>query len=138
MIVTQQIEVHSEGEYHSFNITDEVRQVVVSSGIQQGSVLVFYKHTSGTVVIVEHEAGMLVDLETLLEQITPTGFDYKHHLRGYDQNGAAHLRTALFGVSVSVPVQHGEMLLGTYQEIIVIDFDRVAKTRTIVVQVTGE
>ena len=138
MVVTEKIVINSEGEYHSFNITDQVREVVRASGVTDGSVLVFYQHTSGSVVIVEHEAGMLVDMENLLQQITPTEHDYIHHLRGYDKNGAEHLRTALFGVSVTIPVIDGQLGLGTFQEIIVIDFDRVGKQRTVVVQVSGE
>lgn len=138
MIRTEEITLLSEGGFHAFNITDQVRDVVQRSGIGEGSALVFYRHTSGAVVIIEHEAGILVDLEDVLEKLIPVGADYTHHRRGYDLNGAAHVRTAFLGVSVTVPVAQADLLLGTYQEIIVIDMDPERKTRSVVIQVTGE
>lgn len=137
-IHTQNINLISEGGFFSLNITDQVRSILKDTAVQEGTVLVFYRHTTGAVLLVEHEAGMLVDLEDVLEKITPSAHDYKHHLRGYDSNGAAHLRTALLNVSVTIPVVSGDLLLGEYQEIIVIDFDPGEKKRTTVVQVMGE
>ena len=138
MVYSEKITLMSEGKFHAFNITDQVKQIVTSSGIKEGQALVFYQHTSGSVIIVEHEAGMLVDLEELLDRVTPVDFDYKHHLRGYDQNGAAHLRTGLLGVSVTIPIIKGELCLGMYQEVLVIDFDRVENERSVIIQVNGE
>ena len=80
MIYSEKITLMSEGKFHAFNITDQVKQIVTSSGIKEVQALVFYQHTSGSVIIVEHEAGMLVDLEELLDRVTPVDFDYKHHL----------------------------------------------------------
>lgn len=138
MIHTQEISLFSEGDFHAVNITDRVREVVASSGIEEGKALVFYRHTTGAVMIVEHEAGNLVDLEDALEALVPATADYKHHLRGYDNNGAAHVRTALLNVSVTIPIQGGDLLLGTYQEILVIDMDPGHKTRNIIIQVSGQ
>lgn len=138
MIHTESLSLVSEGGFFSLNITDQVRSILQDAAIQEGTVLVFYRHTTGAVLLVEHEAGMLVDLEDVLEKITPAAYDYKHHLRGFDANGAAHIRTALLSVSATVPVVSGDLLLGEYQEIIVIDFDPGEKTRTVIVQVTGE
>lgn len=138
MIHTKELSLISEGSFFSLNITDQVRSVVKEADIQEGAVLVFYRHTTGAVLLVEHEVGMLVDLEDVLERIAPIAYDYQHHLRGYDANGAAHVRTALLSVSATIPVLSGDLLLGEYQEIIVIDFDPGEKTRTVVVQVTGE
>lgn len=138
MIHTESLSLVSEGGFFSLNITNQVRSILQDAAIQEGTVLVFYRHTTGAVLLVEHEAGMLVDLEDVLEKITPAAYDYKHHLRGFDANGAAHIRTALLSVSATVPVVSGDLLLGEYQEIIVIDFDPGEKTRTVIVQVTGE
>jgi len=137
MIHTEQLSLISEGSFFSLNITDQVKAILEGTAIQQGSVLVFYRHTTGAILLVEHEAGMLVDLQDVLEKITPSAYEYKHHLRGYDSNGAAHVRTAMLNVSLTVPVLDGQLLLGEYQEIIVIDFDPGEKVRTVVVQVTG-
>ena len=137
MIHTEQLSLVSEGSFFSLNITDQVKAILEGTAIQQGSVLVFYRHTTGAILLVEHEAGMLVDLQDVLEKITPSAYEYKHHLRGYDSNGAAHVRTAMLNVSLTVPVLDGQLLLGEYQDIIVIDFDPGEKVRTVVVQVTG-
>lgn len=138
MIHTEKFSFVSEGSFFSLNITGHVRSIVKDTAVQEGSVLVFYQHTTGAVILVEHEAGMLVDFEDILEKITPTGTDYRHHLRGFDANGAAHIRTAMLSVSETIPIFNGDLLLGAYQEIIVIDFDLGEKTRNVIVQVTGE
>lgn len=138
MVHRQELTLASGGDFHTFNITDQVRDVVAQSGIRDGSALIFYRHTTGAVMIVEHEAGILVDLEDVLEKIAPVVADYKHHLRGHDNNGAAHVRTALLSVSTTVPVVDGDLLLGSYQEILVIDMDPGEKTRKVLVQVMGE
>jgi secondary thiamine-phosphate synthase enzyme len=88
--------------------------------------------------VIEHEAGVIVDLEDALERITPESADYRHHLRGYDRNGAAHVRTGLLNASATVPVLGNDMLLGTYQELVVVDMDPERKTREFVVTVVGE
>lgn len=138
MIHTEILSLVSEGSFFSLNITEQIRSILKDAAIQQGTVLVFYRHTTGAILLVEHEAGMLVDLEDVLEKITPSDHDYKHHLRGFDANGAAHVRTALLSVSATIPVVNGDLLLGEYQEIIAIDFDPGEKMRTVVVQVMGE
>ena len=140
MIVTETIELESEGNFHTMNVTEKVRDVVNRSGVRQGSALVFYRHTTGAVLAVEHEVGLLADLEELFDRLAPIDADWKHHRRGYDANGGAHIRTAFLNPSITVPVVDGELLLGTYQEILIADFDPIEETRTrkLVVQVAGE
>jgi secondary thiamine-phosphate synthase enzyme len=138
MILTKRLPVLSEGGFFAVNITERVREVVRESTIAQGSALVYYCHTTGTVLLIEHEAGILVDLVDMLQGIIPYVADYKHHLRGYDTNGAAHIRAALLGVSVTIPIVDGDLLMGTYQEVLMIDMDPGRKERTVVVQVMGE
>lgn len=139
-ILIETLDLPSRGDFYAMNVTERVRAVVTRSGIRQGHALVYYQHTSGTVLIIEHEAGILVDLQDVLDAITPPDRDYTHHRRGYDFNGASHLRAGLLGVSVTVPVVGGDLLMGTYQEIIVIDFDAADDTRTrhVTIQVMGE
>lgn len=136
-VFTRRLTLVSEGAFHTQNVTEKVRDVVKVSAVQEGIALVFSTHTTGTTIVAEHEAGMLVDLENILENIAPTSHDYKHHLRGFDTNGAAHLRSALMNISVTVPVTEGDLDLGSFQEILVIDFDEGIKQRTLVVKVLG-
>jgi secondary thiamine-phosphate synthase enzyme len=138
MVLTEKLTLLSEGGFYAINVTEQVRAVVKAAGIREGSALVFYRHTTGAVMIVEHDAGILVDLEDVLERIVPVVYDYKHHLRGFDTNGAAHVRTALLSVSATVPVVDGDLLLWTYQEIVVVDMEPEGRPRTVIVQVMGE
>lgn len=138
MILTQKLHFLSEGDFYPLNITDPVQSVVNSSGVKKGQVLIYYQHTTGAIAIIEHECGIMVDLEDVLERLAPLKGDYYHHRRGYDQNGAAHVRTAILNVSVILPIDGGRMMLGEYQEIVMIDFDPGLKTRTVIVQVIGE
>lgn len=138
MVLTRLLPVLSEGNFYSEVITERVREVVKQSGIREGVAFVFYQHTTGGVIIIEHETGVLVDLQDLLERILPPAGDYAHHKRGYDANGAAHVGVALLGVSVHVPVMDGDLQLGDFQELVVLDMDSARRERSVVVQVMGE
>jgi len=138
MTVTRQISILSEGNFSTTVITDMVREAVKSSGVMEGAARVYYKHTTGSVLVLEYETGILVDLEDMLEKLAPAAGDYVHHVRRYDANGAAHLCSALLGVSLSVPIVNGDLGLGYFQEIVVLDMDPVRKERTIIIQVDGD
>ncbi|MCF7929456.1 MAG: secondary thiamine-phosphate synthase enzyme YjbQ [Spirochaetales bacterium] len=140
MIHTETLELTSKGNFESFNVTDRVREVIERSGITEGSALVFYRHTTGAVLIAEHEIGFLNDLREVFESIAPIGGEWKHHRRGYDANGGAHIRSVMISPSLSVPFTGGELLIGSYQEILVADFDPIGeeRTRKLAVQVSGE
>lgn len=138
MVYTEKLTFNSDGDFYALNITDQVRDVLAASGITEGSVLVYYEHTTGAILIIEHEVGILVDLQDLLEGIIPLAYEYKHHLRGYDSNGAAHVRTAMLNVSVTIPVVDADLMIGSYQEIIMLDMDPQGRPRNVIVQVMGE
>jgi secondary thiamine-phosphate synthase enzyme len=137
MIRTAALDIDSSGNFTVVNITEQVREFVTSSGIVHGQVLVFYKHTTGAVLIAEHDAGIIADLQDVLERISPVDYKYIHHLKGVDFNGHAHVRSALLTVSVTIPILNGDMLLGQYQEILVIDDQTDPAPRQVVVQVIG-
>jgi len=138
MIHTEKHVLLSDGKFQVFNVTELARTAVRSGGIREGSVLVYYGHTTGAVIILEHEAGVMVDLEDALAQIAPPAKEYRHHLRGWDANGAAHICSAILGSSVTVPVLDGVLMLGGFQEILVVDMEPSGKPRTFVIQVAGE
>ncbi len=138
MIRTTQLDIDSSGNFTVVNITDSVRDFVTSTGIVEGQVVVFYKHTTGAVLIAEHEAGIIADLQDMLERVSPVSYAYLHHLKRVDFNGHAHLRSALLTVTVTIPILNSEMLLGTYQDILVIDDQTDPAPRRVVLQVIGE
>jgi secondary thiamine-phosphate synthase enzyme len=138
MIVrTEKLSFASTGKFASWNLTERARMLVESSGLQEGSLTVFYQHTTGAVLVIEHETGILADLEDALEAMTPVDGSYLHYLRAVDFNGASHIRNALLGVSVTIPVSAGELMLGKYQEIIAIDMQLDDNPRNILIQVMG-
>ncbi len=138
MIHSKQLVLDLEGHFDVINITDKVREFIASTGVRNGQVLVFYRHTTGALWIAEHEPGIIADLKAMFDRTVPTTIEYFHHLRAVDFNGHAHIRSALMNVSVTVPIVNGEMALGTFQEILVLDDQTDPAARYVVLQVSGE
>ncbi|NPV69635.1 MAG: YjbQ family protein [Firmicutes bacterium] len=138
MVISEQIELLSDGRFNVINITDRVAEFVRASGLKNGQVLVFLQHTTGAVIIGEHESGIVADLSDVFERIVPTNYPYKHHIRAVDFNGHAHIRSALMQTQVSAPVVNGKLALGTYQDILVIDDQVDQEPRYLILQAIGE
>ncbi len=135
---TQQLTLEAEGGFSVVNLTERVRDVVKASGVQEGMALVFYRHTTGAVILDEHEAGVIADLQGVLDEISPVERDYRHHLRAVDFTAHAHVRTALLGAEVVLPVTGGDLLLGRYKEILVNDMQTERAPRYVAVTVMGD
>lgn len=138
MVISKQIELLSDGHFNVINITDKVREFVWESGVVNGHLYVFYQHTTGAVIIGEHESGILADLEEMFERISPFSHPYKHHIRAVDYNGHAHLRAAIMPTEVGAPIVAGNLAMGTYQEILVIDDQVDKEPRYVMLQAMGE
>ena len=120
------------------DITTQVQRAVQDSRIRTGIVNVSGKGSTLGITTIEFEPGAVADLRRALEQIAPENDDYAHNARWGDRNGYAHLRSALIGTARSFPVREGEALLGTWQQIILCDFDERAREREVTVTITGE
>jgi secondary thiamine-phosphate synthase enzyme len=120
------------------DLTGEVERAVRDSGVEQGLVTVHVPGSTGAVTTIEHEPGALADLKALLERLAPEGAHYAHDERWHDGNGYSHLRAALLGPSLTVPVADGRPLLGTWQQVIMLDLDNKPRRRQVVIQVMGE
>ncbi len=125
--------VSTRGHYDFVNITERVAEAVRESGVRDGVAYVFCKHTTVGVTIMEWEEGIIKDLIKVWEKVVPEDADYEHHKRLVDKNGAAHVKSVFVGVDVSVPVQNGGLVLGTWQQIVLVDFDEKAREREVVV-----
>ena len=134
----ESLTVYSSGRYFTEILTDRIQELVSRSGIRSGLATIVLQHTTSALLLVEHEAGIFVDLQTALEKMAPHDTLYQHHQRGVDTNGAAHVLSALLNKPVSVPVIDGAVSLGTYQEIMFIDFQEEVVERSVVVTVMGE
>ena len=138
MIVNDHIAVSTRGDAEILDITPEVQAKVTEHGVTNGQALVFVVGSTGALTTVEFEPGLVRDLPEFFERIAPQGAHYHHEDTWHDGNGHSHVRASLLGPSLVVPVAEGRLTLGTWQQIIFIDFDNRPRDRQIVVQVSGE
>ena len=138
MVVTTDVRLDTEGHCDIIDITPHVSRAVDESDIENGLVAVFCPGSTGGLTTIEYESGALGDLEKVLDEIAPPDGDYRHHLRWGDDNGHSHVRSALVGPSLTVPIVQGDLTLGTWQQIVFLDFDTRPRSRRLVVQILGE
>lgn len=131
------LELNTQGHADMVDLTPHVERVVDESQISQGLVTIFTPSSTSSVTTIEYESGALEDLRKALDEIAPVDREYRHNLRWGDGNGHAHLRSALMKTSFSVPIVNGRMTLGTWQQILFIDFDVRPRTRSLLVQILG-
>jgi secondary thiamine-phosphate synthase enzyme len=129
------LRLETPGNGHIVDITAGVASVVSTSGVDRGVVTVFATGSTVAVTTMEYEPGGVQDLQALLDRLIPAGSDYEHNRRNHDTNAHAHLRAALIGPSESIPVVDGHLALGTWQQVVLVDFDDRPRRRTITVQV---
>ena len=113
------------------NITEKVQKFVDESNIKDGVVMIFTKGSTSAVTTIEYEPNLVKDFLDCLEKIAPMDADYEHHKTWGDRNGASHLRASLIGPSLSVPIENGQLVLGTWQQIVVCNFDRCKREREV-------
>jgi secondary thiamine-phosphate synthase enzyme len=138
MVHTGTIRLKARGFSDIIDITGDVAGVLAGSGIGAGSVTVFCRGSTGAITTIEYEPGAVADLKRAIEKLAPEDAHYDHNERWGDGNGFSHVRAALMKPSLTVPVIGGEMALGTWQQIVFIDFDNRPRSREILVQVVGE
>jgi secondary thiamine-phosphate synthase enzyme len=123
--------VPTKGHTDFVNITEEAKRCVRESGVQEGVAVIFVEGSTVALTTMEDEEGIKEDLQSMLEKVAPENFDYEHHKRWGDRNGAAHIRSALIGTSTVVPIEERALKLGTWQDIFLIDFDEKPRTREV-------
>ena len=138
MIKTEEIKFNSQGYCHIVNITDEVAKKIRNSGIKSGTVTVFTPSATSGLTTIEFEPGLVKDLPEFFEKILPSGVSYHHDETWHDGNGFSHMRSALIGPDITVPFVDGKMQLGTWQNIVFLDFDNRNRSRRLIVQIMGE
>lgn len=134
MIETRIIEIKTSGENDIVNITEDVQRVVSGSKLEEGCVILFVQSTTSSLTIIEYEEGLLSDIPRALERIAPKSPDYAHERAWHDGNGHSHVRSAILGTNLTIPFKEGKLMLGTWQQIVLCEFDVRPRRRTIVVQ----
>jgi secondary thiamine-phosphate synthase enzyme len=127
--------IHTKGHYDFIDVTEQVSSAVTAAKAIEGVATVFVAHSTAALTVMEHEAGIIEDLKELFERWAPAAADYRHHSKWGDRNGAAHMKSAIIGTDLAVPVHEGALALGTWQRIVLIDFDEKPRTRSVHVAV---
>lgn len=136
-IITESFTVQTEGFNDIVDITHYVQEIIGKSSFTEGNVLVFVPGATAGITTIEYEPGLLKDYPEFMEKIIPSNKNYHHDLTWHDGNGFSHVRASLQGASFQVPFKDGNLLLGTWQQIILVDFDNRSRNRKIVTQIIG-
>lgn len=138
MVVTQTFEVSTKGQGDARDITEKVAAAVSASKARAGTATVFVVGSTAGITTIEFEPGAIADLNRVFETLAPRDAEYQHHLRWGDNNGSSHVRAALLGPSITVPFVDGALTLGTWQQLMLLEFDTRPRKREVVVQIVGE
>lgn len=139
MVKTHELNIKTNGNCEVVNITEQVAAAVSKSKMSDGTVTVFNVGSTAGITTTEYEPGLAdYDLKAAFEKIAPENARYEHEETWHDDNGHSHVRASLLGPSLTVPVMGGRLALGTWQQIILIDFDTRPRTRTVICQMVGE
>ncbi|HLA77586.1 MAG TPA: secondary thiamine-phosphate synthase enzyme YjbQ [Vicinamibacteria bacterium] len=137
-IVTDTLTVASKGDTDIVDITRKVQDVVRRHAFREGQALVFVAGSTAGLTTIEYEPGLLQDLPAAFERWAPRDLRYAHEEAWHDGNGHSHVRASLLGPSLTVPFREGRLLLGTWQQVVLVDFDNRPRQRQVVVQLAGE
>jgi secondary thiamine-phosphate synthase enzyme len=129
------LRLDTPGDGHIVDLTPGVARVVETTGVERGLVMVFVTGSTAAITTMEYEPGGVADLRGLLERLIPAGAPYDHNRLNHDTNAHAHLRAAVVGASETIPLVDGRLVLGTWQQIVLLDFDDRARHRTVLVDV---
>jgi secondary thiamine-phosphate synthase enzyme len=137
-VKTFSLSLSTRGNTDVHDITTQVANHVTQSGLKDGTVTVFCPSSTSALTTIEYESGAVSDLKRLFDEIVPTNREYAHNARWDDGNGHSHVRAALLGASLTIPFVNGRLTLGTWQQIIYLDFDNKPRKRELILQIIGE
>jgi secondary thiamine-phosphate synthase enzyme len=137
-IKTERISVSIKADGGMKDITKEVQEKIDRAKVNEGIVTIFIPGSTGSISTIEYEPGLLKDIPRAMERIAPSNIDYEHHMRWGDDNGRSHVRATIIGPSLVVPFSNGTLTLGTWQQIVVINWDTKTRKREIVIQIIAE
>jgi secondary thiamine-phosphate synthase enzyme len=138
MVVTQTVEIRTTGQGDAHDLTGAIASAVSSAGLSAGIVTAFVTGSTAGVTTIEFEPGAVSDLNRAYERVAPRHGEYAHHLRWGDDNGSSHVRAAMLGPSITIPVVGGRLALGTWQQVVLVEFDVGPRERQVIIQLIGE
>jgi secondary thiamine-phosphate synthase enzyme len=137
-VITMTIQVQSAGEGDLINLTEQITKIVEQSKIFDGIATVFISGSTAAVTTIEYEPGLKLDFPEMLSRVAPRNIEYEHDNTWHDGNGHSHVRASLIGPSLTIPFKNHRLLLGTWQQIVLIEMDTRPRRRSIITQVMGE
>ena len=137
-VISESISVNTKGNTDIHEITNQITKLVSRRGLMDGTVTIFCPSSTSALTTIEYESGALSDLRRLFDEIIPVNREYAHNERWHDGNGHSHVRAALLGPSLTIPFVDGKLTLGTWQQVIYVDFDNRPRQRELVIQLIGE
>jgi secondary thiamine-phosphate synthase enzyme len=138
MTTTATVRLHTRGQGDVRDLTADVTGAVSAARLASGIVTVFVTGSTAGITTIECEPGVVSDLDRAFERLAPRHDDYAHHLRWGDDNGSSHVRAAMLGPSITIPVIDGRLVLGTWQQVVLVEFDVHARDRQVVIQMMGD
>ncbi len=138
MVVTKKISLQSKGECDIIDITPQVERQIAEAKVNSGTVTLFVAGSTAGITTIEFESGSVADFQDMWERNVPKNIPYNHDRRWGDGNGYSHIRASLLGASLAVPFHDKRLTLGTWQQIVVVDFDNRPRSRQIILQIMGE
>ncbi len=138
MVHSARFAVSTQGNDDMVDITGLVEQAILESGVLNGIATVFVVGSTAGITTIEYEPGLAEDMARVMERIAPRDAPYAHEERWRDDNGHSHIRASILGPSLTVPIVNGQMVIGTWQQIVLVDFDTRPRNRTVHVQILGE
>jgi secondary thiamine-phosphate synthase enzyme len=137
-VLSETIQIHSAREGDIIDITAQLSNVVKESKIKNGIVTVFASGSTAAITTIEYERGLIHDFPEMLSRIVPKNIEYKHDNTWHDGNGHSHIRSSLIGPSITIPIIHSKLTLGTWQQVVLLEMDTRSRNRTVILQIMGE
>jgi secondary thiamine-phosphate synthase enzyme len=137
-VVSDTIKLHTEGEGDMIDMTSQLSNIVKESKIKNGTVTIFVSGSTAAVTTIEYESGLIHDFPVMLSRIVPKDIEYEHDNTWHDGNGHSHVRSSLIGPSITIPIIHGKLTLGTWQQVVFLEMDTRSRNRTVILQIMGK
>jgi secondary thiamine-phosphate synthase enzyme len=137
-VITQTINVKTKGQDNIIDITKQTSKEIEESKIKNGIATIFVSGSTAALTTIEYEPGLLSDFPNMLDRIAPKNIEYGHEKMWHDGNGHSHVRASLIGPSLTVPFSNGGLMLGTWQQIVLVELDTKSRDRSLILQIIGE
>jgi secondary thiamine-phosphate synthase enzyme len=136
--VSEEINLETSGEGDMKNITDNLNELLIATGLKIGLLTVFVPGSTAVLTTIEYEPGLIADFPSALERLIPKNIPYEHDKTWHDGNGHSHIKSSIIGPSITVPFNRSTLLLGTWQQIVMVEMDVRRRSRRLIVQIIGE